>query len=71
MNVEELYAYCAKLIKNGHGKKQCFCTTDDEGNDYRPMVYAPTSNPKEVRQLMQYSCSGIGNNDPNDIVIFG
>ena len=71
LTVEELSTYCNELVKNGHGKKYCFVTTDEEGNDYRPMWFKPTSNPDEIERLMMYSCSGTGNNDPNNIVMFG
>ena len=71
VTVEEMARFCNELVKKGYGKKYCFVTTDEEGNDYRPMWFQPTSNPVEVRNIMEYSCSGLGNYDPNNIVMFG
>jgi hypothetical protein len=71
ITVKEMLGFCKELVKNGHGDKYCFVTTDEEGNDYRPLWFKPTSNPDEVARLMMYSCSGLGKHDPKKIVMFG
>ena len=72
VNVNELHTALGKLIEAGQGKKLCFVTTDEEGNDYRPLwdelMYA---DPKNVKDIMQYSCSGLSGLNPNNIVMVG
>ena len=48
ITVKEMYSICKELVEKGHGKKYCYVTTDEEGNDYRPMWFKPTSDPSAV-----------------------
>lgn len=71
LTVDELYTFCKELRKQGHGKKFCGVTTDEEGNDWRPMWFKPTSEPQQVKEMMEYSQSGFGGYNPENIVMFG
>ena len=71
LTVNEMYKFCKELVENGHGKKLCYVSTDEEGNDYRPMWFKPMCDPDEVSKFMLFSCSGIGKHDPKKIVMFG
>lgn len=61
IKVKELYKLLGKAIKEGHGDKFVYLSSDDEGNDYHGLCREPMTDPKEVRMYMQYSCSGLGN----------
>lgn len=71
LQVKEMYEFCKELMKEGHGDKYCYVTTDEEGNDYRPMWFKPTTDPQAIESMMQYSMSGLKGNDPKKIVMFG
>lgn len=55
------------LYKGGYiripkeNRQEFVMSDDDEGNDYHGLYCEPMTDPKEVRQYMQYSCSGLMN----------
>jgi hypothetical protein len=71
LQVKEMYQFCEELMKKGYGDKYCYVTTDEEGNDYRPMWFKPTTNTKQIKSMMEYSMSGLNGHDPRNIVLFG
>ena len=72
LTVKELYDALGEIIAEGYGDKHCYVTTDEEGNDYHPMWFSPTYIAKDVKELMQYSCSGFSNCiDPDNAVMLG
>ena len=72
LKVKELYYFLGEEIKKGNGNKDLYVTTDEEGNDYRPMWFAPTSDPKEVERFMRITCSGLRNcKDVKNAVLLG
>lgn len=71
IKVKDLYASLGKLVKKGMGEKDLYLVSDDEGNDYRPMYFGATADTNVVREIMEVSCSGIGNNNPENIVLLG
>jgi len=71
IKVKELAKFCNELVKKGYGEKFCAVTTDEEGNDWRPMWYKPTEDPERVKELMEYSQSGLSGQDPKNFVMFG
>lgn len=72
LKVRELHYFLGEEIKKGNGNKELYVTTDEEGNDYRPMWFAPTSDPKEVEDFMRITCSGLRNcKDPKNAVLLG
>lgn len=72
MTVKELYDALGKIIRSGGGGKTIYMATDDEGNDYRKMWYAPMTDPKQIESFMEISCSGLSNcDDVNNAVVLG
>ena len=71
IKVKELAKFCNELVKKGYGEKFCAVTTDEEGNDYRPMYFKPTTDPESIKTMLEYSQSGLRGNDPTKIVLFG
>lgn len=72
VKVKQLYAVLGKLIKEGKGDCDLYCMSDEEGNDYYPMWFTPTSDPEKVKSLLESTCSGLMNcKDPNKAVVLG
>lgn len=72
LKVKDLYRMLCKLMNEGHGEKTLYMMTDEEGNDYRKMWFEPTTDPKEIKKIMESSCSGLSNcDDINNAVIIG
>lgn len=73
ITVKQLYDALGKIVKAGGGGKSVYVMTDEEGNDYRAMWLLPTTNPQEIEDMMQYSCSGMSNcyDDVNNVILMG
>lgn len=72
IKVKELYKMLGAEIENGNGDKELYLTTDDEGNDYRPMYFALTSEPGTIKDFMLSTCSGLNNcKDVNNAILLG
>lgn len=42
MKLKEYKKFIDKLVKEGHGNKEVYYSSDDEGNSYEPVYYAPS-----------------------------
>lgn len=71
IKVKDLYASLGTLVKNGMGEKDLYLVSDDEGNDYRPMYFGATTDTETVKGIMEVSCSGLCNRNPENIVLLG
>jgi len=53
--------------------KKIIIADDEEGNSYHGMYYHPTTDPKEVKENIEFS-NGVyetDTEDPNDLIIIG
>jgi len=72
LDVDTLYNELAILRQKGMGKKKVYLVTDEEGNDYTPLWFAPMSDPDSVKEFMEGSCSGLSRcSDPGNAVLLG
>lgn len=72
LTVSELHSMLSEIVANGGGNKTLYVSTDEEGNDYHPMWFAPMTNPKDIREFMQYTCSGLSPDvDVENAVLLG
>lgn len=72
VTVKQLHAVLGKLIKEGKGDHELYCMTDEEGNDYFPMYFTPTSDPVRVKSILESTCSGLMNcKDVTKAVVLG
>lgn len=60
MTLEELAKNVNDMVKQGHGKKYVYLTTDDEGNDYHALYFNLTTDTDTIKEYMASSISGLG-----------
>jgi len=68
MTVNELSKFCNDAIENGFGEKDVMIPSDDEGNDWHYLLYAFTTEPKDIGKI--FDMSGVRASE-HDVVLLG
>ena len=72
ITVKELAEACEKAISKGHGNKQVWISSDDEGNDFHGLYYLFTYEPEAVKEIAENTCGHLSDNeDTSNIVLLG
>ena len=73
ITVKQLAYWLNELVRAGQGDKRLVIADDTEGNAFHGMFYSPTSDPNEVKDVIE-SSNGLYESqetDYNNIVILG
>ena len=70
LTVEQLYHECARVIKEGHGKKHILISTDDEGNGFHTLFYGIQTSQDEINSTYEY-CLIDSSEKPEHVVLLG
>ncbi len=70
ITVKELHKNLSRLIADGHGDKEIWITSDDEGNSYHALYYNATATLGNIMLVINLGMID-GNVDPNKIVLLG
>lgn len=68
--VQELHDRLEEIIKDGHGDKGVWITSDDEGNEYHPLFYLVTDDEEAVRDCVEAGLM-TGHCEPEITVLLG
>ena len=69
LTVNDLYAACKEMIKEGKGDRAILLSNDDEGNGFHELLYLFTDDEKTVSDMLEWGVLPRGISKENVVLL--